>query len=107
MKPYSEAAVERMMKVQEVILRAMAGKLAWWQAAEILGVSCRTMRRWLWTYQQHGRPSPNRVPVELPPWLARKGKDCSMDSTERNDVAHHQKMSVGCPKGGAAPFILP
>ena len=52
MKHYSEAAVERMMKVQAVILRAMGGKLQWWQAAEILGVSDRTMRRW--RYQQHG-----------------------------------------------------
>jgi len=52
MKPYSEAAVERMMKVQEVILRAMAGKLRWWQAVEILGITERTMRRW--RYQQHG-----------------------------------------------------
>jgi hypothetical protein len=34
MKHYSEAAVERMMKVQEVILRAIAGKLRWWEAAE-------------------------------------------------------------------------
>jgi hypothetical protein len=55
MKHYSEAAVERMMKVQEVILRALAGKLHWWQAAQILGVSGRTMRRWRWRYQQHGR----------------------------------------------------
>jgi hypothetical protein len=39
MKHYSEAAVERMMKIQEVILRAVAGKLPWWQAAEIVGVS--------------------------------------------------------------------
>src|SRR4051812_47549433 len=36
---YSEAAVERAMKVQEVILRAVAKKLTWIQAAEILGVS--------------------------------------------------------------------
>src|SRR5678815_1990183 len=74
MKHYSEAAVERMMKIQEVILRALAGKLQWWQAAEILGVSCRTMRRWRWRYQQHGydglydrrkgKPSPKRVPLE-------------------------------------------
>ena len=74
MKHYSEAAVERMMKVQEVILRAMAGKLQWWQAAEIVGVSGRTMRRWRWRYQQHGydglydrrkgKPSPKRVPLE-------------------------------------------
>jgi hypothetical protein len=35
MKHYSEVAVERMMKVQEVILRAIAGKLRRWEAAEI------------------------------------------------------------------------
>jgi transposase len=74
MKHYSEAAVERMMKVQEVILRALAGKLHWWQAAQILGVSGRTMRRWRWRYQQRGydglydrrkgKPSPKRVPLE-------------------------------------------
>ncbi len=33
---YPKAAVERAMKVQEVILRAMAKKITWWQAAEIL-----------------------------------------------------------------------
>jgi hypothetical protein len=37
--------MERMMKVQEVILRAVAGKLKWWEAAEIIGVSDRTTRR--------------------------------------------------------------
>jgi hypothetical protein len=34
------------MKVQEVILRAMAKKITWCQAAEIIGVSDRRMRRW-------------------------------------------------------------
>ena len=34
---YTKAAVERAMKVQEVILRAMAKKITWWQAAEIIG----------------------------------------------------------------------
>ena len=42
----SFAEVEQMMKVQEVILKAMAGSLKWWEAAEIIGVSDRTMRRW-------------------------------------------------------------
>lgn len=42
------------MKVQEVILRAMAKKISWWQAAEILGVSDRTMRRWKFGYEKHG-----------------------------------------------------
>ena len=32
------------MKVQEVILQAMAKKISWWQAAEILGISERTRR---------------------------------------------------------------
>ena len=50
--PTGEA--ERVMKVQEVILRAMAKKITWWEAAEILGVSCRTMRRWKFGYEKHG-----------------------------------------------------
>ena len=40
------AEVERMMKLQDVLLKAMAKKITWWQAAEIIGVSDRTMRRW-------------------------------------------------------------
>jgi transposase len=66
--------MERAMKVQEVILRAMAGKLKWWEAAEIIGVTDRTMRRWrerlnehgysgLWDYRKR-RPSPKRVPMQ-------------------------------------------
>jgi transposase len=40
------AEVERMMKVQDVLLKAMAKKITWWEAAEIIGVTDRTMRRW-------------------------------------------------------------
>jgi seryl-tRNA(Sec) selenium transferase len=46
MGSFSRAAVERAMKVQEVRLRAMAKKITRWQAAEILGISDRQMRRW-------------------------------------------------------------
>ena len=42
--PASET--ERMMKLQEVLLKAMAKKITWWEAAEIIGVTDRTMRRW-------------------------------------------------------------
>ena len=62
------------MKVQEVILRAMAGKLKWWEAAEIIGISDRTMRRWRERYEEHGysglydyrkrQPSPKRIAVK-------------------------------------------
>jgi transposase len=37
--------MERMMKLQDVLLKAMAKKITWWAAAEIMGVSDRTMRR--------------------------------------------------------------
>ena len=74
MDSYSKTAMERAMKVQEVLLRAMAKKITWWQAAEILGISDRHMRRWRERYEEHGydglfdrrrgRPSPKRVPLE-------------------------------------------
>ena len=54
MDSYSRAAVERAMKVQEVILRAMAKKITWWQAAEIIGISDRSMRRWRERYEEFG-----------------------------------------------------
>jgi len=43
---YSAAETERMMKLQDVLLKAMAKKITWWEAAEIIGVTERTMRRW-------------------------------------------------------------
>lgn len=71
---YPARAMERAMKVQEVILRAMSGQIKWFQAAEILGMSARSMRRWRWRLEKHGydglfdrrtqRPSPKRVPVK-------------------------------------------
>src|SRR5436190_245147 len=63
------------MKVQEVILKAMAGSLKWWEAAEIIGISDRSLRRWRERYEKFGydglfdrrkkRPSPQRVPVKM------------------------------------------
>src|SRR5712691_6404783 len=73
MVSYTQAAMERAMKVQEVILRAMAKRITWWQAAEIIGISDRQMRRWRERYEEfgydglfdrrQGKPSPKRVPV--------------------------------------------
>jgi hypothetical protein len=53
MEFYSKAAVERAMKVQEVILRAVAKRTTWWQAAEIIGISDRPMRRWQKRHEQY------------------------------------------------------
>src|SRR3979411_1276549 len=55
---YTKAAMERAMKVQEVILRAMAKKITWWQAAEIVGISDRHMRRWRERYEEFGYDGP-------------------------------------------------
>jgi transposase len=72
---YPSSAVERAMKVQEVILRAIDGRLKWYQAAEILGISDRQMRRWKRRYERGGydglfdrrrqQPSPKRVALEV------------------------------------------
>jgi transposase len=71
---YPFTALERAMKVQEVILRAMSGEIHWIDAAEILGISDRQMRRWKGRYETYGydglydrrrkRPSPRRVPLD-------------------------------------------
>src|SRR5207245_11774634 len=73
MEAYPRGAMERAMKVQDVMLQAMAKKITWWQAAEILGISDRHMRRWRERYveegynglldRRRGKPSRRRVPV--------------------------------------------
>jgi hypothetical protein len=50
----SARTVERMMKLQDVILKAMAKKINWLEAAEIAGVTDRTMRRIRDRYQEFG-----------------------------------------------------
>jgi transposase len=87
------------MKVQEVILRAMSGQIKWFQAAEILGMSARSMRRWRWRLEQHGydglldrrtqRPSPRRVPMEIIEHVLRLYRDKYFDF----NVKHfHEKL---------------
>jgi len=70
---YPVGAVERAMKVQEVILRALSGQLTWLQAADILGRSPRSIRRLRLRFERYGydglvdgrrqTPSPKRAPV--------------------------------------------
>src|SRR5467141_2074808 len=65
--------MERMMKVQDVLLKAMATKITWWAAAEIIGVTDRTMRRWRERLEgdgyaglgdrRKGKPSAQRIPL--------------------------------------------
>ncbi len=63
------------MKLQDVILKAMAKKIRWLEAAEIAGVTDRTIRRIRERYrefgynglfdQRCGKRSAHRVPIEL------------------------------------------
>lgn len=46
--------MERMMKLQDVILKAMAKKLSWIEAAEIAGMSVRNMQRKRQAYIEYG-----------------------------------------------------
>ena len=62
------------MKLQDVILKAMAKKLTWIEAAEIAGMSVRHMQRKREAYQKYGynglfdqrrgKRSAHRVPME-------------------------------------------
>jgi transposase len=66
--------MERMMKLQDVILKAIAKRITWMVAAEIAGVSDRTMRRIKQRYeefgydglfdQRRGKRSIHRIPLE-------------------------------------------
>jgi transposase len=70
---YAAAAWERAMLLQEVMLKAIGGELHWFRAAEILGMSPRSLRRWRERYERkgygglvdhrRGAPSPRRVPL--------------------------------------------
>jgi transposase len=70
---YSAAETERMMRLHDVLLKAMAKKIRWWDAAEIIGVTDRTMRRWRERLEtegvsglvdrRKGKPSEKRVPL--------------------------------------------
>jgi transposase len=91
--------MERMMKVQDVLLKAMAKKITWWAAAEILGVSDRTMRRWRDRLEEHGyagladrrkgKPSPRRIPLATMEEMLRLYREKYYDLNMRH---FHEKL---------------
>lgn len=100
MKLYSQAAMERMMKVQEVILRAIAKKILWIQAAQIIGISARQMSRIRQRYEdfgydglydrRRGKPSPKLVPLETAEEVLRLYREVYHDF----NVKHfHEKLT--------------
>jgi transposase len=89
-----------MMKLQDVLLKAMAKKITWWEAAEIIGVSDRTMRRWRERLEIHGysglvdrrkgRPSDKRVPLARVEEVLRLYREEYFDLNIRH---FHEKLS--------------
>lgn len=99
-KEYPMAAVERAMKVQEIILRAISGQITWIQAASILRISVRSMRRWRARYEEHGydglfdrrlgKPSPKQVPLETVETVLRLYRERYFDLNVRH---FHEKLT--------------
>jgi hypothetical protein len=65
---YLSSAVERVMKFQEVIVRAIEGR---YQAAEILGISDRQKRRWKHRYDQKMKKKSGISVDNVPHYLAK------------------------------------
>ncbi|MEP6538677.1 MAG: helix-turn-helix domain-containing protein [Bryobacteraceae bacterium] len=88
-----------MMKLQDVLLKAMAKKITWWEAAEIIGVTDRTMRRWRERLEtdgysglvdrRKGKPSDKRVPLEIVELVLRLYKETYFDLNIRQ---FHEKL---------------
>lgn len=87
------------MKLQDVLLKAMAKKISWWSAAEIIGVSDRTMRRWRERLEKDGysgladrrkgRPSDRRVPLARVEEVLRLYRETYFDLNIRH---FHEKL---------------
>ena len=87
------------MKLQDVILKAMAKKISWLDAAEIIGVCDRTMRRMREEYQKFGytglmdrrsgKQSSHRVPMEIAEEVLRLYREVYFDLNIRH---FHEKL---------------
>jgi transposase len=88
-----------MMKLHDVLLKAMAKKITWWEAAEIIGVTDRTMRRWRERLEQDGysgladrrkgKPSDKRVPLATVEQVLRLYQETYYDLNIRH---FHEKL---------------
>jgi transposase len=88
-----------MMRLQDVILKAMAKKISWLDAAEIIGVCDRTMRRMREGYQKFGydglrdgrsgKQCSHRVPMETAEEVLRLYREVYFDLNIRH---FHEKL---------------
>src|SRR5262245_1220364 len=82
---FSQPAWERARQMREVILKAVSGEIHWFRAAEILGISGRTLRRWRERHERLGyqglfdlrrKPSPRRTPLKEVERIVRLYREC-------------------------------
>jgi transposase len=91
--------MERTMKLQDVLLKAMAKKISWMSAAEIAGITDRTMRRIRERYQKfgytglfdqrRGKRSTHRIAMETAEEVLRLYKETYFDLNIRH---FHEKL---------------
>jgi transposase len=96
---YTASEMERMMKLQDVLLKAMAKKITWWAAAEIIGISDRSMRRWRERLEEHGysglrdhrkgKSSSHRIPLKTAEEVLRLYREQYSDFNVRH---FHEKL---------------
>ena len=97
---YSKAAMERAMRMQEIILRAISKQMNWFEAANVLRMSPRHLRRLYARYRQFGydglydrrtgKPSPRRVPLEKVEEVFRLYREKYYDFSVRH---FHEKLT--------------
>jgi hypothetical protein len=92
----------------EVILRGLSGELTWLQAADILGCSPRSLRRYeRWGYdglpdRRRGRPSPRRVPLAEVQRILRLYRERYPEfSTRHSGTLPPASMPCACRTGGS------
>ncbi len=88
------------MKLQDVLLKAMANKISWASAAEIIGVTPRSIRRWRARLEKNGysglrdgrkgKPSFRRVPLATCKEVLRLYQETYFDFNVRH---FHEKLS--------------
>jgi transposase len=93
--------MERMMKLQDVILKAMAKKISWIDAAEIAGMSVRNMQRKRQSYQEYGytglfdqrrgKRNIHRVPMETAEKVLELDQKTHFDLSVRH---FHEKLKA-------------
>jgi transposase len=103
---YPVRALERAMKIKEVMTRAMSGQINWLQAAEIIGITDRSMRRWRKRMSKGGyqdlldrrtqRPSAKRIDVAVIEKVLRLYREKYFDLNVKHFVEKlHSQEQIG------------